>query len=82
MQNPSIYERLHEAVVDFPRGLAVYYQGTKIRFKKFGKLVNRTADILANRLNVKKGDVLLIVAAERACSERKSGVLRSSASPV
>ena len=60
MQNPSIYERLHEAVVDFPHGLAVYYQGTKIRFKRFGRLVNRTADILANRLNVKKGDVLLI----------------------
>ena len=60
MQNPSIYEKMHESVLDFPRGLAVYYQGKKIRFKKFGKLVDRMADILVNRLNVKKGDVLLI----------------------
>ena len=60
MQNPTIYEKLHEAVLDYPHGLAIYYQGKKIRFKKFGKLIDRMSDILANRLNVKKGDVLLI----------------------
>ena len=60
MQNPTIYEKLEEAIKDFPRGLAVYYQGTKISYKKFGKLINRMADILSNRLGVKKNDVLLI----------------------
>ena len=60
MQNPTIYEKLHEAILDYPHGLAIYYQGKKIRFKRFGKLINRMADILVNRLGVKKGDVLLI----------------------
>ena len=60
MQNPTIYEKLEEAIKDFPHGLAVYYQGTKISYKKFGKLINRMADILSNRLGVKKNDVLLI----------------------
>ncbi len=60
MQYPSIYEKLNEAIIDYPRGLAIYYQGKKIRFTKFGKLIDRMADILVNRLDVKKGDVLLI----------------------
>ena len=60
MEKPTIYEKLEEAIKDFPHGLAVYYQGTKISYKKFGKLINRMADILVNRLGVKKDDVLLI----------------------
>ena len=60
MQNLSIYEKLEEAIKDFPHGLAIYYQGKKISYRKLEKRINRTADILANRLNVKKGDVLLI----------------------
>ena len=60
MQNPTIYEKLEEAIKDFPHGLAIYYQGTKISYHRFDKLINRMADILANRLNVKKDDVLLI----------------------
>ena len=49
-----------ESVKDFPHGLAVYYKGTKISFKKFNHLVEQMADILVNRLNIKKGDVVLI----------------------
>ena len=60
MQKPTVYEKLLEAINDYPRGLAVYYQGKKIKYKRFGKLINKTADILANRLNIKKGDVILI----------------------
>ena len=60
MQNPTIYQKLEEAIKDYPHGLAVYYQGKKIKYKKLGKLIDRTADILANRLDVKEGDVLLI----------------------
>ena len=60
MENLSCYERLKEAINDFPHGLAVYYQGTKISYKRFDKLINRMADILVNRLDVKPDDVLLI----------------------
>ena len=56
----TIYERFHESAIDFPHGLAIYYQGKKISFKKLDKLINRMSDILVNRLNVKRGDVLLI----------------------
>ena len=56
----SCYEKVMESVKDFPHGLAVYYQGTKISFRKFGKLIDQMSDILVNRLDVKRGDVLLI----------------------
>ncbi len=55
-----MYEKLHESCVDYPRGLAVYYQGTPISFAKLNKLVDRAADILKNRLGVQKGDVILV----------------------
>ena len=57
---PTIYEKFQETVQKFPHGLAVYYQGKKLSFKKLLKLVDRMSDILVNRLQVKKGDVLLI----------------------
>lgn len=60
MENLSCYETLLEAVKDYPHGLAVYYQGKKLSYKKFDKLINRMSDILVNRLDIKKGDVLLI----------------------
>ncbi|MBR0439662.1 MAG: acyl--CoA ligase [Bacilli bacterium] len=60
MENLSCYETLLEAVKDYPHGLAVYYQGKKLSYKKFDKLINRMSDILMNRLDIQKGDVLLI----------------------
>ena len=60
MENLSCYQKMQESVKDFPHGLAVYYQGTKISFAKFGHLVDRMSDILVNRLQVQRGDVLLI----------------------
>ena len=60
MENLSCYEKLLEAVKDFPNGLAIYYQGKKITYRKFDKLINRMSDILVNRLNIQRGDVLLI----------------------
>lgn len=60
MNNLSCYEKLKEAIKGFPHGLAIYYQGKKISYRKLDKLINRMADILVNRLNVQKGDVLLI----------------------
>ena len=60
MENVSCYEKMMESVKDFPHGLAVYYKGKKLSFKRFGRLVDRMSDILVNRLDVKRGDVLLI----------------------
>lgn len=60
MENISMYEKLHGACLDYPRGLAVYYQGTRISFAKLNKLVDRTADILQNRLGIKPGDIVLV----------------------
>ena len=56
----SCYEKLKIAVDDFPHGLAIYYQGKKISYRHFDKLINRMADVLVNRLNVQRNDVLLI----------------------
>ncbi len=60
MSGFSCYEKLKEAINDFPNGLAIYYQGKKISYRRFDKLINRMSDVLANRLNIQKGDVLLI----------------------
>ena len=60
MENLSMYERIHQSVKASPHGLALYYQGTRISYKKFDKLMNRAADIFANRLGIKAGDVILV----------------------
>ena len=60
MENISMYEKLHEACLDFPRGLAVYYQGKRISFRKLDSLINRTADIFKNRLGIQPGDIILV----------------------
>ena len=60
MKNISMYEKLHEACLDYPRGLAVYYQGKRLSFAKLDKLVDRTADILQNTLGIKAGDIILV----------------------
>lgn len=55
-----MYENFHKSVVGFPNGLAVYYQGKRISFRKLDKLINRTADILVNVLHIKAGDIVLL----------------------
>ena len=60
MNTLSCYEILKESINAYPNGLAVYYQGKKISFRRFGKLVNNMADVLVNRLHVQRNDVLLI----------------------
>ncbi len=59
MEN-TIYQEILKSVKEFPNGLAVYYQGKRISFRRLSKLIDRTADILVNRLGVQRGDVLLI----------------------
>lgn len=59
-ENMSLYEASLEANKDYKNGRAIYYQGTKITYRKFFKLVERVADILVNNLNIQKGDVILV----------------------
>ena len=60
MQKATVYEKFIEAVNDYPHGLAVYYQGKKIKYKKFAHHIDHMADVLSNRLGIKRGDVILI----------------------
>ena len=60
LKNKTMYEALVDSVNKYPHYTAVYYQGTKIKFPHFKKQVDRMADILSNRLEVKKNDVVLI----------------------
>ena len=60
LKGKTMYEAIVESAKDFPRGTAIYYQGKKITFSRFIKRIDRMADILSNRLDVQKGDVVLI----------------------
>ncbi len=56
----SCYEKLKIAIDDFPHGLAVYYKGKKISYRKLDHRINVMADIMVNTLGIKRNDVLLI----------------------
>ena len=58
--NITMYEAVRRASLEASKCTAVYYQGTKISFKKFIKLIDRMADILYHRLNIRKGDTVLL----------------------
>lgn len=60
MKEQSMYEAIHESALATPNDMAIYYNGTKISFKKLDKLICKTAAILKVVLGVKKGDVILI----------------------
>lgn len=60
LSKKTLYEALLDASKDFPNGKAVFYQGKSISFKSLIKRIDRMADILENRLGVKKGDTILI----------------------
>ena len=56
----SMYQAVQKAANENPKSVAVFYQGKKIRFKKFMKEVDRMADILVSDFNVKKGDCVIL----------------------
>ena len=58
--NKTMYQAVKEASLEVPNNTAVYYQGTKISFRKFISLVDRMSDILVHRLGIKKGDTVLL----------------------
>ena len=60
MTDLTIYETLVESANKYPNDLALYYQGKKISFKSLVERVDRMADILYNRLNIREDDVVMI----------------------
>ena len=60
MGERTMYQRLKEAAIKKPNYAAIYYQGNKISYKKFLKSVDRMANILQYRLDVKQNDVVLV----------------------
>lgn len=59
-KNLTMYAAFKEAANDFPRGVAVFYQGKKIRFSTLLKRIDKMADILVGTLNIKAGDTVLL----------------------
>ncbi|HNX16197.1 MAG TPA: class I adenylate-forming enzyme family protein [Bacilli bacterium] len=59
-ENLSLYEAFQLSVKNTPSGKAVYYQGTQMSYRRLSHLVDRMADILVHRLNVKRNDVILV----------------------
>lgn len=60
LKGKTMYEALLESANDFPNGTAIYYQGKKISFRNLIRRIDRMADILSNRLDIKRNDVILI----------------------
>lgn len=58
--NFTLYEVIEHRAKTDPNLKALYYQGKKISYRRFLKLIDRQADILYNTLGVRKGDVILI----------------------
>lgn len=58
--NFTLYEVIEHRAKTDPYLKALYYQGKKISYKRFLKLIDRQADILYNQLGVRKGDIILI----------------------
>ena len=58
--NITMYEAVRRASLEASKCTAVYYQGTKISFRRFIKLIDRMADILTYRLGIQAGDTVLL----------------------
>ena len=58
--NQTMYQGVREAAKEVPFCTALYYQGRKISFTKFIRLIDRMADICQNRLGIKPGDTILL----------------------
>lgn len=59
MEN-TIYEGLVKAANEHPYDLALFYKGTKIRFKKLLKLVDKMADVLYHHFDIRDGDTVMV----------------------
>lgn len=60
MLEKTMYQRLKEAALAKPHYAAIYYQGKKISYSRFLKMVDDMANILQYRLDVHENDVVLV----------------------
>ena len=60
MTDLTMYQALMVAANKYPNDLALYYQGTKISFKRLVECINETADILYHQLGIRENDVVVI----------------------
>lgn len=60
LETLTLYESIQDSIKRLKNNTAIYYKGRKIKFRRFGKLLDRTADILQNRLGIKENDVVLV----------------------
>ena len=60
LEHKTLYQAVRESALEAPSVKAVYYQGNIIKYKRFLKLVDDTADILYNVLGIRKDDIILI----------------------
>ena len=58
--NMTMYQAVRRSAENVKNCTAIYYQGRKITFSKFIRLVDRMADILQNRLGIKPGETVLL----------------------
>ena len=58
--NLTFYEVVEQRAKTDPNLKALYYQGKKISYRKFLKLIDKAADVLYYELGIRKGDVILI----------------------
>lgn len=60
LKRQTLYEAIRDSAKRYPNITALYYQGSKISYKKFLKMVDEKARILKNVLKIEKGDIILI----------------------
>ncbi|MCQ2776448.1 MAG: acyl--CoA ligase [Bacilli bacterium] len=56
----TMYQAVKKAALEYPNGLAIYYRGKRISYRKLLNDIDRMADIFYNVLGVRKDDVILI----------------------
>ena len=56
----TMYQAVKQTAKENPLGTAIFYQNTKITYRRFIRLVDRMADVLTYRFSIQKGDTVLI----------------------
>ena len=59
-ENLTMYQAVKESARKNPLAIAIYYQNTKITFRRFIRLVDNMADVLTYKFNIQKGDTVLV----------------------
>ena len=60
MTDLTMYGALKEIANEYPKDMALYYEGKKISFKTLLKRIDKTANVLFYELGIRKNDVVVI----------------------